>query len=599
MGTQLASLLAECWLMSARAAREARLLETAYSAVLQAEAQLPASLASEPAAGLALERAQLRWARGEHHDALMRLRADLEVLQPAKGAAIEQGALLVADWMAETSRYDADDVLKQYDSVVRQANWDRGYHALARYLDQLVSAGHYKEDHLPTIVKNYGQSLIYGSTHTFQALPRLLTLWLEYGDRLPTPGFGTDMGAGGGSSSTSSAAAGGADQRKARSTILEKMNRELSDLHGAIPVYQFLAALPHLTSRILHRNREVVGILKSILCRLLLTYPQQTMWMMIVLKKSTFLPRRDRCKEILAQAVTQVSREGGGGREEGIAGLTSKRKGTQDQDEENGVPWQEKKMLCVNFICLPTYLPLRQNKSLEALFHRFTSLGDHLLQVCDLDVAANVWTLETLKHFPEMIKEAPYDIIVPTSEAMVARLPTRPSDLQNHKPFPDNLPTIAGFGETVTLLSSLQRPRKVSMLGSNMRRYVFLCKPDDDMRKDTRIMDFNSMINKLLQADGEARQRQLRIRTYAVVPLNEKCGIIEWVCERTGDAQRRQKEWNGFLAAFCAFVQCHLCTLQSTLLASKVSFNLFIATLLALPLSFLGSKHPCLSRYCA
>lgn len=139
-----------------------------------------------------------------------------------------------------------------------------------------------------------------------------------------------------------------------------------------------------------------------------------------------------------------------------------------------------------------------------------------------------------------MVAEAPYDIIVPTTEAMVARLPTRLADLQDHQPFPDDLPTIAGFGSTITLLLSLQRPRKMDVIGSNGRRYTFLCKPDDDMRKDTRIMDFNSMINKLLQADPDARQRQLCIRTYAVVPLNEECGIIEWVRARAGCGDSRE-----------------------------------------------------------
>ena len=152
------------------------------------------------------------------------------------------------------------------------------------------------------------------------------------------------------------------------------------------------------------------------------------------------------------------------------------------------------------------------------------------MDVCDAEVPQQVSSVETAKRFSRMVAEAPYDIIVPTTEAMVARLPTRPTDgVKDHQPFPDDLPTIAGFGSTITLLPSLQRPRKMDVIGSNGRRYTFLCKPDDDMRKDTRIMDFNSMINKLLQADADARQRQLCIRTYAVVPLNEECGIIEWV----------------------------------------------------------------------
>jgi len=43
------------------------------------------------------------------------------------------------------------------------------------------------------------------------------------------------------------------------------------------------------------------------------------------------------------------------------------------------------------------------------------------------------------------------------------------------------------------------------------------------------ISQFNSVINRLFKKDKEARQRQLRLRTFAVLPLREDCGLIEWV----------------------------------------------------------------------
>jgi serine/threonine-protein kinase ATR len=99
-------------------------------------------------------------------------------------------------------------------------------------------------------------------------------------------------------------------------------------------------------------------------------------------------------------------------------------------------------------------------------------------------------------------------------------------------------------------MNSLQRPKKITMLGSDGHEYLFLCKPKDDLRKDCRMMEFNTMINKLLKKNPDARRRNLRaqisrsllgrltmtsgIRTYAVVPLNEECGLIEWVPNTTG-----------------------------------------------------------------
>lgn len=42
-------------------------------------------------------------------------------------------------------------------------------------------------------------------------------------------------------------------------------------------------------------------------------------------------------------------------------------------------------------------------------------------------------------------------------------------------------------------------------------------------------MEFNDIVNQLLSREPESRQRRLNIRLYSVVPLNEECGLIEWV----------------------------------------------------------------------
>lgn len=53
------------------------------------------------------------------------------------------------------------------------------------------------------------------------------------------------------------------------------------------------------------------------------------------------------------------------------------------------------------------------------------------------------------------------------------------------------------------------RPRKITINDSTGKTHFFLCKPKDDLRKDARLMEFNSMINKLLKKDHDSRKRQL------------------------------------------------------------------------------------------
>lgn len=95
-------------------------------------------------------------------------------------------------------------------------------------------------------------------------------------------------------------------------------------------------------------------------------------------------------------------------------------------------------------------------------------------------------------------------------------------------PFPTTLPTIKGiihrwnslpllklnlpgFRQEIQIMPSLQHPRKIGIEANNGETYFFLCKPKDDLRKDARLMDFNSVINKLLRANSESRRRQLRM----------------------------------------------------------------------------------------
>lgn len=64
--------------------------------------------------------------------------------------------------------------------------------------------------------------------------------------------------------------------------------------------------------------------------------------------------------------------------------------------------------------------------------------------------------------------------------------------------------------DEVDIMSSLAKPRKITIRGSNAEKYSFLVKPQDDLRKDARLMDLNSLINKLLNSNSESRRRQLR-----------------------------------------------------------------------------------------
>lgn len=140
-------------------------------------------------------------------------------------------------------------------------------------------------------------------------------------------------------------------------------------------------------------------------------------------------------------------------------------------------------------------------------------------------------TLSMKRDIPQLAKLMPSPLIVPLQESLTATLPPTSSTINSHhQPFPLNLPTfdrnslflyfaIPGFvnrkiseiSDEIDVMKSLAKPRKVTIHGSDGQRYAFLGKPKDDLRKDARLMDFNTIINKILNMNSDSRRRQLRM----------------------------------------------------------------------------------------
>lgn len=88
---------------------------------------------------------------------------------------------------------------------------------------------------------------------------------------------------------------------------------------------------------------------------------------------------------------------------------------------------------------------------------------------------------------------------------------------------------IQSFDNKVTVLTSKQRPRKVTINGSDGKAYPFLLKGHEDLRQDERVMQLFGVINTLLANDSDTSKRNLAIERYSVLPLSHTSGLIGWV----------------------------------------------------------------------
>ena len=95
------------------------------------------------------------------------------------------------------------------------------------------------------------------------------------------------------------------------------------------------------------------------------------------------------------------------------------------------------------------------------------------------------------------------------------------------------LPTIQQFEEYCKCYSTLKLPHRFRIRASDGNTYDFLYKSEENVRKDNRSMEIFMHMNLLMKKDPRCNERISFIRTFAVVPLGETRGLIEWVDNRT------------------------------------------------------------------
>ncbi|KAF9172143.1 phosphatidylinositol kinase- protein kinase tor1 [Mortierella sp. AD011] len=90
---------------------------------------------------------------------------------------------------------------------------------------------------------------------------------------------------------------------------------------------------------------------------------------------------------------------------------------------------------------------------------------------------------------------------------------------------------ISSFNHVLTVLNTKQKPRKLTVNGSDGREYAFLLKGHEDLRQDERVMQLFGLVNTLLATDPETFKRHLNIIQYSVIPLSPNSGLIGWLPE--------------------------------------------------------------------
>lgn len=97
--------------------------------------------------------------------------------------------------------------------------------------------------------------------------------------------------------------------------------------------------------------------------------------------------------------------------------------------------------------------------------------------------------------------------------------------------YPD-IVSVRGWTDKLVKVGGINTPIKVMCKCSDGRNRPQLVKGHDDLRQDALMQQVFTIVNTLLASNKETVKQKHSIRTYKVIPLSQRSGILEW-CENT------------------------------------------------------------------
>ncbi|KAK9477566.1 hypothetical protein V1514DRAFT_368631 [Lipomyces japonicus] len=109
-------------------------------------------------------------------------------------------------------------------------------------------------------------------------------------------------------------------------------------------------------------------------------------------------------------------------------------------------------------------------------------------------------------------------------------LPTAHISIEDAKTNYVRVPRMLSANREIAIASGLSMPKICNFITSDGQSSKLLFKGgNDDMRQDAVMEQVFEQVNYFLQKNETTKQRNLRVRTYKVIPLSSQAGIIEFV----------------------------------------------------------------------
>ncbi|KPI93799.1 Serine-protein kinase ATM [Papilio xuthus] len=259
------------------------------------------------------------------------------------------------------------------------------------------------------------------------------------------------------------------------------------DLLNAIPSWKFITVLPQLAPRLNTDKSSFAKYLKEILGRCGIEHPHHTLPILFNLKNS------DKDNVILN------SSKGGKVARTSVA---------------------EPRVLAADVLVRE----LSQRPDLHTIISQMELLCDAFISFAYLT--------------PKMSNGKPQRQAIPAAEPLAKLrhldslpIPTLTIPIQHNGDY-STLPNITAFDNHFELVGGINYPKKISCRSSDGKCRILLIKGEDDLRQDAVMQQVFNIVNTLLENNPITKKNKLLIRTYKVVPMSRRSGVLGW-CEGT------------------------------------------------------------------
>lgn len=334
---------------------------------------------------LFIEKAKLHWSKGDHSLTFKILEKNISELKEKVASANSQvddkmifaeAKFLMASYNAESMSICADLNIQYFkEAIAENKKSEKCFLHYAQYLDKLYSKipkeardSQQGLDSLLQVMLYYARSMSYGCEFMFQSMPRLLSIWLDFQP----------------------------NSTELHINVVSKMCKMIEQCSSTLPLFIFYSAFSQIISRICHPSNEVYQVLKTIVIKLLLAYPQQSLWMISQVFKSTYSHRQKRCIEI----------------------------------------YKDKRL---------------EDSNIQKLIRDFNTLADLLIELTNKEIAktnTNPKVSQLVPRLPTLFQKAGFsNILLPFEKFMQNTLPAvdeRRKPAKNHDPFPNQGVHICG-----------------------------------------------------------------------------------------------------------------------------------------------------------